>query len=55
MAETAEWKQQIDPSEEEFLLALDFLEGNQASGIKIPQVTTIANSTGRISNMEKEN
>lgn len=43
-----EEKQQIDPSGNEPLLALDLLEGNQASGIKIPQVTTIANPTSRI-------
>lgn len=49
-----EEKQQIDPSGEELLLALELLEGNQAPGIKVPQVTTIANPTSRISNMEEE-
>lgn len=54
MAEAAEEKQQIDPSGKEPVLALDLLEGNQASGINLPQVTTIANPTSRTSNM-KEN
>lgn len=44
-----EEKQQIDPSGEEPLLALDLLEG-----IKIPQVTTTANPTSQISNIEEK-
>lgn len=54
MAEAAEEKQQIDPSGEEPVLALDLLEGNQASGIKTPQVTTIANTTNQILNMKEK-